>query len=133
MLFNTSSSPLCQRLIRILARSCGIPNPLKANSRRSKVQREGTFASDTIRISRAEQCVFWQTSPAEHPDSRQQLLFPLRLLRPSPRLTCPPRENPSYADLLELEAADPSTSRSAPVCRGNPAHHCALLPAINSV
>src|SRR5580692_374413 len=53
MLRKTSSSPLCQRLMIMRARSGSIPNPFKATRRRSKVHNAGTFASATINIMRA--------------------------------------------------------------------------------
>src|ERR1700691_995164 len=53
MLRKTSSSPLCQRLMMMRARSGSIPKPFNATRRRSKVHNAGTFASPTISIMRA--------------------------------------------------------------------------------
>src|SRR3984885_13480422 len=53
MLRKTSSSPLCQRLMMMRARSGSIPKPFNATRRRSKVHNAGTLASATISIMRA--------------------------------------------------------------------------------
>ena len=53
MLFKTSSSPLCQRLMIRRSRPASMPKPARASSRRSSVQSEGTLASATSRIMRA--------------------------------------------------------------------------------